>query len=113
MSTVNTWSRPQYDVSKSYQWNYDHPPAVPTGIEVPDVAGNWTFCGCTAKVCWPSKSRMVMKGDQVLRSVETSMSCCCCGSAVKVLDQRDDWSRVRLEDGRHGWMASRFLEPIE
>lgn len=35
------------------------------------------------------------------------------GTAVTLLEQRDDWSRLRLEDRREGWMASRLLEPVE
>jgi len=35
---------PNYDCDQSYQWNYDHPPALPE-ITVPDISGRWYFCG--------------------------------------------------------------------
>ena len=37
-------SLPRYDCDRSYQWNYDNPPSPPD-VTVPDVPGNWTFCG--------------------------------------------------------------------
>ncbi len=36
---------PRYEASQTYRWNYDHAPSVPEGIEIPRVAGNWTYCG--------------------------------------------------------------------
>jgi dihydroorotate dehydrogenase (NAD+) catalytic subunit len=46
MSTMTTSQRlPRYDRSQTYRWNYDHAPEPPRGIEVPPVAGKWTFCG--------------------------------------------------------------------
>jgi dihydroorotate dehydrogenase (NAD+) catalytic subunit len=38
-------SLPRYDRSQTYRWNYDHAPAPPAGVDVPAVAGPWTFCG--------------------------------------------------------------------
>jgi dihydroorotate dehydrogenase (NAD+) catalytic subunit len=35
---------PRYDRHETYRWNYDHAPA-PVEVEVPAVAGDWTFCG--------------------------------------------------------------------
>lgn len=35
---------PRYDIQKTYQWNYDNPPE-PVDVEVPEVPGEWTFCG--------------------------------------------------------------------
>ncbi|MCP3959600.1 MAG: SH3 domain-containing protein [bacterium] len=35
------------------------------------------------------------------------------GTEASLLDQRDDWSLIRLEDGREGWMASRLLERVD
>lgn len=35
---------PRYDLSQSYQWNYDHPPE-PVDVDVPTLAGQWRFCG--------------------------------------------------------------------
>ncbi|MCP3961963.1 MAG: SH3 domain-containing protein [bacterium] len=35
------------------------------------------------------------------------------GSAVKLLYERRDWSRVLVRDGREGWMFSSYLEPVE
>lgn len=35
---------PRYDPARSYQWNYDHPPA-PVEIDVSAVPGEWTFLG--------------------------------------------------------------------
>lgn len=37
---------PCYDRSKSYDWNYDHPPA-PVSLDAPAVPGKWQFCGLT------------------------------------------------------------------
>jgi dihydroorotate dehydrogenase len=37
---------PRYDPSKTYRWNYDHPPS-PVKIDVPPVAGDWRFLGIT------------------------------------------------------------------
>jgi dihydroorotate dehydrogenase (NAD+) catalytic subunit len=36
---------PRYDRSQAYRWNYDHAPDPPGDVEVPNLAGNWTFCG--------------------------------------------------------------------
>ena len=33
-----------YDRRRSYEWNYDHPPA-PVEVEVAPVSGKWHFCG--------------------------------------------------------------------
>jgi len=33
-----------YDISRSYDWNYEHAPAVPEQIPVPECPGAWTFC---------------------------------------------------------------------
>lgn len=38
---------PVYNALKSYQWNYDNSPE-PVVVEVPEVPGNWTFCGLPA-----------------------------------------------------------------
>lgn len=35
---------PRYDISRSYDWNYQHPPASPPAVATP-VPGDWTFCG--------------------------------------------------------------------
>ncbi len=35
---------PRYRVDETYQWNYDRAPD-PVDVEVPDVPGNWSFCG--------------------------------------------------------------------
>lgn len=35
---------PRYDTSRSYDWNYRHPPAPPQAVATP-VPGKWTFCG--------------------------------------------------------------------
>jgi len=35
---------PRYDCEQSYQWNYDHPPAL-LEVSVPDIPGSWHFCG--------------------------------------------------------------------
>lgn len=34
----------RYDISKSYDWNYEHVPEPPE-TDVPLVPGDWTFCG--------------------------------------------------------------------
>jgi len=31
---------------------------------------------------------------------------------VKILDVQNDWTRVRLPEGREGWVASKNLSPI-
>jgi dihydroorotate dehydrogenase len=45
MTTTPAIALPRYDRSQTYRWNYDHAPAVPVGIDVPCVPGEWTFCG--------------------------------------------------------------------
>lgn len=42
---------PPYAIDKTYQWNYDHAPQPPAGIEPAEVPGSWTFCGLP--VCSP------------------------------------------------------------
>ena len=37
---------PRYDPSRSYEWNYAHPPPT-VEMDVPPVAGTWSFCGLT------------------------------------------------------------------
>lgn len=44
MHSPVTTELPRYDISQSYQWNYDHAPA-PVDVEVPEIPGEWTFCG--------------------------------------------------------------------
>ena len=34
-----------YDISKSYDWNYDHAPNRPDRSEIRPIAGDWNFCG--------------------------------------------------------------------
>jgi dihydroorotate dehydrogenase (NAD+) catalytic subunit len=36
--------RPCYDITRSYEWNYDHAPTVES-IEVKSIDGEWSFCG--------------------------------------------------------------------
>jgi dihydroorotate dehydrogenase (NAD+) catalytic subunit len=36
---------PRYDRSQTYRWNYDHAPVELPVVDVPPVAGTWTFCG--------------------------------------------------------------------
>ena len=43
-STTEPSSLQCYDTTKSYSWNYDHPPDI-VEIDVAGVPGNWTFCG--------------------------------------------------------------------
>ena len=35
---------PRYNISKDYNWNFDHAP-LPVAANVPVVSGNWTYCG--------------------------------------------------------------------
>ncbi len=35
---------PRYDSRKTYAWNYDHAPE-PVEVQVPEMPGEWTFCG--------------------------------------------------------------------
>jgi dihydroorotate dehydrogenase len=36
---------PRYHSNESYRWNYDHAPETAPEVEVPEVPGQWTFCG--------------------------------------------------------------------
>jgi dihydroorotate dehydrogenase len=36
---------PRYDTSQSYRWNYEQAPQPLAGIDVPQLAGDWTYCG--------------------------------------------------------------------
>ena len=40
------------------------------------------------------------------------LRCLRSGIAATLLDERDDWSRIRLRDETEGWMASRLLEQV-
>lgn len=42
--TAGTATGKRYDIARSYDWNYENVPAPPE-IEVPDVPGEWHFCG--------------------------------------------------------------------
>ena len=42
MNSPQTFSK--YDRQRSYDWNCEHVPA-PVDVNVPDVPGDWTFCG--------------------------------------------------------------------
>lgn len=35
---------PKYNPQQSYDWNFDHAPE-PVSLDIPRVAGTWTFCG--------------------------------------------------------------------
>lgn len=35
----------RYDLSRSYDWNYENPPGEAPEIDVPRVPGSWDFCG--------------------------------------------------------------------
>lgn len=35
---------PRYNLQETYAWNYDHAPE-PVDVAVPEVPGEWTFCG--------------------------------------------------------------------
>lgn len=41
--SVSTIDR--YDIGESYEWNYQHAPDSPPRVDVPEVPGEWTFCG--------------------------------------------------------------------
>ena len=34
-----------YRIDETYDWNYAHPPALPSDMFVPDCPGAWDFCG--------------------------------------------------------------------
>lgn len=36
---------PSYDISQSYEWNYQNAPEPLDGVVVPDCPGAWDFCG--------------------------------------------------------------------
>ncbi|QDU80936.1 Dihydroorotate dehydrogenase B (NAD(+)), catalytic subunit [Polystyrenella longa] len=36
---------PRYQIDKSYDWNYANSPDEVTNLEIPKVAGEWSFCG--------------------------------------------------------------------
>ena len=38
-------SLPRYNPQQSYRWNYDHAPVEFPAVDIPDVPGQWTFCG--------------------------------------------------------------------
>jgi dihydroorotate dehydrogenase (NAD+) catalytic subunit len=35
----------RYDISRSYDWNYENPPLRAPRLDVPPVDGDWNFCG--------------------------------------------------------------------
>ncbi|MCA9073657.1 MAG: hypothetical protein KDA93_01390 [Planctomycetaceae bacterium] len=35
----------RYDRAQTYPWNYEHAPEYPPIVDVPDVPGEWSFCG--------------------------------------------------------------------
>ena len=35
---------PRYDSTETYEWNFDHAPE-PVDVEIPQVPGEWSFCG--------------------------------------------------------------------
>ncbi|MEJ7606368.1 MAG: hypothetical protein WKF37_08885, partial [Bryobacteraceae bacterium] len=35
----------RYDISRSYDWNYQNAPAETPPLDVPPVRGSWNFCG--------------------------------------------------------------------
>lgn len=43
-STVDVTALKRYDRRQTYEWNYDHAPE-PVDVAVPDVPGDWNFCG--------------------------------------------------------------------
>ena len=36
---------PRYDITRSYDWNYEHAPAAVPDIDVPAYPGEWDFLG--------------------------------------------------------------------
>jgi dihydroorotate dehydrogenase (NAD+) catalytic subunit len=41
-------ARPAYDLRQSYRWNYENAPE-PVDADIPDVPGDWSFCGLPAR----------------------------------------------------------------
>ena len=41
---IDLQALPRYDRHQSYEWNYEHVPE-PVSLELPNVAGEWRFCG--------------------------------------------------------------------
>jgi dihydroorotate dehydrogenase len=35
----------RYDITRTYDWNYDHAPERPPEVDVPECPGEWDFCG--------------------------------------------------------------------
>jgi dihydroorotate dehydrogenase len=35
----------RYDITRTYDWNYDHAPERPPEVDVPECPGSWEFCG--------------------------------------------------------------------
>ena len=35
----------KYDREQSYRWNYDNAPESAPNVDVPQVPGDWSFCG--------------------------------------------------------------------
>jgi len=44
MSTLITQNLPRYDITRTYDWNYAHPPER-IDVDVPGIPGEWSFCG--------------------------------------------------------------------
>ncbi len=40
---------PAYDITRTYDWNYDNAPSSAPAIDVPAVAGSWDFCGIATR----------------------------------------------------------------
>jgi len=38
-----------YDITKTYDWNYEHAPESAPEAEVPEVPGDWDFCGLSVR----------------------------------------------------------------
>ncbi len=53
---------PTYDISKSYDWNYENAPKITPEVEIPALSGHWDFCG------FPVDSPLGMPAGPLLNS---------------------------------------------
>ena len=90
---------------ESFDAGAGEPPAAPLEEtpEMPALGGSTHAVGSSVEPCL--NLRAEPGGDSRLDCLQP-------GTRIAVIELRGEWSRVRLPDGRGGWAASRFLEPV-
>ncbi len=63
--TIPVDTAARYDVSRDYAWNYAHSPQ-PIDCDVPEVPGDWTFCGLKAASPLGMPAGPLLNGDWIL-----------------------------------------------